>query len=92
MTTEQERGCLIGGTVLARWSDDRVLLEVDDGRSVVAATPAEMTDVFDVGDRVCVVLSPAAMVDRWWVDAEPPEPGSPRSGRPDRRARFRSTS
>lgn len=89
LKAEQERGCLIGATVLARWSDDRVLLEVDDGRSIVAITSAEVADVFDIGDRVCVVLSPGEMVDRWWVDALSPPPEPPRVGR--RGSRFSST-
>jgi hypothetical protein len=56
----------VPGRVIGRWSDDKVLIRLDDGRVFEAPAPEEVRD-FDVGDRVDLYFDPDGTPVGWYL-------------------------
>ena len=82
---DHEQLNLTSGVVVARWGDERVMLELASGATVDAdATSVEQAAV-DVGHPVFAVVGADQEIQRWWVDKRRrqrgPRPGRARHGR-----------
>ena len=70
---EQDVG-RIRAVIVARWAEDRVLLELPDGDVRIAPVPAALNDGFEVGQRADVELDDEGRVASWSVRADEPPP------------------
>lgn len=64
MAYPPEQAGPVPGRVIGRWSDDKVLIRLEDGRVVEAPVPDEVQD-FDVGDPVEVRVDPDGNPVSW---------------------------
>jgi hypothetical protein len=56
----------LGGEILARWGDDRLLARLYDGRPMELPAPEELDDEWDVGDQLMVFFENEVVVG-WYL-------------------------
>ena len=59
----------IAGTVVGRWSDEKVLIRLADARMVELPAPEALRGRFEVGDEVSVLLEADGEIAGWMLPA-----------------------